>query len=600
MPAPLQIPPMVAMAPSLPVGGGMRCAPSALVSRPVAPRTPTGWAEAASSARGASWGAGRPQTASQAPDAAAAPAAGLGPVLGLGAALAAGAAALQTLARRSGAIAGRGRTTMGIRKRPLPLIRSKVVTATRRLPLWKFSDEMYLHRQLAPNPDTPWTDIQRAQARMREQVLDQQKRDMKSIERELSGFRLEPTYPIGELREGMWLDGRVSGTSNFGVWVDIGAYTERGEWIDGYLHIGQMRDDGKYLMNTKMMDAVHLGERVRVRVREVVPSTGTLKLSMRTVEDLPPLFLGKPRPYSLYDLQEGMKVVGIVRRVWDKWAIVDIGADRLARLHVRNHKRAVTPYGFYKLGQKHLFAYTAFARGAQLDLWISKVDNNLVQVTCNKPRSLPRVAEVTPRRPGVGIQGVQAPPPKEERITRAQKREREKSAAEKAPYEPYVAYVDEWLEEAMEPDEDTDSWVARTENELFGEMKAEGLVPDDDEEDEDGGRLGSIRESEEEEFQEQFADDEFAEDDFADDAFKAEMRQVGFGPNAFPASELEGWVLDDSKPGELASGKGDALTEEQLEEYFDADEEESNDNRGGSRWPPGKRPRYGGAQPPRR
>ena len=29
--------------------------------------------------------------------------------------------------------------------------------------------------------------------------------------------------------------------------VDVGAYTERGEWVDGFLHMGQIKDDGGYV-----------------------------------------------------------------------------------------------------------------------------------------------------------------------------------------------------------------------------------------------------------------------------------------------------------------------------------------------------------------
>ena len=71
-------------------------------------------------------------------------------------------------------------------------------------------------------------------------------------------------------------------------------------------------------------------------------------------------------------------------------------------------------------------------------------------------------------------------------MTREQQRDREKSEAEKAmaihghpwpsiaygpsqncchsqaTWSPYVAHVDEWLEDAAEPDDETDSWVART------------------------------------------------------------------------------------------------------------------------------------------
>lgn len=32
-----------------------------------------------------------------------------------------------------------------------------------------------------------------------------------------------------------------------GVMVDVGAYTERGEWVDAFLHLGQIKDDGGYV-----------------------------------------------------------------------------------------------------------------------------------------------------------------------------------------------------------------------------------------------------------------------------------------------------------------------------------------------------------------
>merc|ERR1740138_87616 len=113
-----------------------------------------------------------------------------------------------------------------------------------------------------------------------------------------------------------------------------------------------------------------------------------------------------------------MEVTGIVRRVWNKWALVDIGADRLARLHVREHPRQVTRYGFYRLGALHKYAYTAYARGAQLKLWVhrlmSKGSNatsnpavsEFIQLTCCKPRSPDRETEPESRRPGPGVETV--------------------------------------------------------------------------------------------------------------------------------------------------------------------------------------------------
>ncbi len=122
--------------------------------------------------------------------------------------------------------------------------------------------------------------------------------------------------------------GRVAQSVDKGVMVDVGAYTERGEWVDGFLHMGQIKDDGGYVAQAprsrfnsdddychsrsidpmiqliipgsqcfpfnrpagpgyqgKIMDFVHLGEFVRVRVVECVPATGILRLSMRAEED---------------------------------------------------------------------------------------------------------------------------------------------------------------------------------------------------------------------------------------------------------------------------------------------------------------------------
>merc|ERR1719510_1357973 len=83
----------------------------------------------------------------------------------------------------------------------------------------------------------------------------------------------------------------------------------------------------------------------------------------------------------------------------------------------------------------------------------------------------------------------------------------------------------------MEPDEEADSWVARTENELFSEISAK-VKSEEDDDDPDSD-------------EEEFADDEFADDDFDNDR-RFEGSAAGFGPNAFPASELDGWVLDET------------------------------------------------------
>ncbi|CAJ1402765.1 unnamed protein product [Effrenium voratum] len=441
----------------------------------------------------------------------------------------------------------RSKTSLQVRRRPLPVVKEKEVIATKRLPLWQLSDEMYMQRQLAPDPMQSWTEVRRAQARMKEQVMAQQYKDFRRIEREIGGYRLPPTYHISELRAGMWLEGRVSQTHDRGVMVDVGAYTEQGEWTDGFLHMGQIKDDGGYVAQDKVMDFVHIGERVRVRVVECIPTTGILRLSMRTEEeDLPELFLGKPRPYSWHDIEKGMKVTGIIRRVWDKWALVDIGADRLARIHAREHPREKNEYGFYNWDRIHKFAWTAFPRGAQMTFWVEKAKDGLVNLCANKPPSTKLSDKVAAnRRTGAGIEpGLERGG---ERLTRQQLRDREKSEAEKADWTPYIAHVDEWLEEASEPDGITDSWVARTEREIFAEFNEENGTSEEQAEEIE---LASSMPEEDFDDSDDFAEDEFAEDDFDDDSdFIADD-----APFSLANPEDDAWELKDSPDQERSEG----------------------------------------------
>lgn len=505
---------------------------------------------------------------------------------------------------------------MHVRPRPLPILPEKKVMATKRLPLWRLSDEMYINRQLAPSVDGSWTEIRQVQSRMKQQVIEQQKRDMREFEKELSGYRLQPRYPLAELRKGQWVDGRISCIvpSGYGVKVDIGAYTERGEWIDGFMHMSQIREDGRYVPTENLMDEVYLGETVRVRIREVVPATGSLLVSMRTEEDLPELFMGEPRKYAHHELTAGMKVKGIVRRVWDRWAIVDVGADRLGRLHVRDHKRGVDKYGFQRLFRLHKWAHQAYAVGSELDLWVLKprARGTGFTLTCNPPRSPDRPEDLAALQRGQGAVGLTPGDPKEERMTHAQKEDRARAEAEKKPWEPYVPHVDEWLEDAMEPDEETDSWVARTEKELFDEME--------DEEDEEEEELDEYLEDkiikrakttqvikqlagiDADDFgDDDFAEDEFAEDDFGEDPTQANT--MGFGEHAFNATELDGWVIEeDAKAAIEDEEESDKsrlptdpnvvlpppLSQAEVEALFDEDDDAFDNSRGwgGDRPPP--------------
>eukprot|EP00971_Amphidinium_carterae_P321915 6398988-Amphidinium_carterae.2 len=123
---------------------------------------------------------------------------------------------------------------------------------------------------------------------------------------------------------------------------------------------------------------------------------------MRSKEDLPEMFLGERRPYCIYDLKVGMKLTGVVRRVFDRIALVDIGAERLARqadiskpglgrrflgfsvvmmagtacrlfywrLSVYHHKKPLDEYGMPMQHVQYEKAAEVYLRGACMDVWV--------------------------------------------------------------------------------------------------------------------------------------------------------------------------------------------------------------------------------------
>lgn len=124
--------------------------------------------------------------------------------------------------------------------------------------------------------------------------------------------------PLRELVVGAEMRGEVQNIVRHGVFVDVGATR------DGLVHIRDMSVDFVY----DPQDIVRAGDNVPVWVKYVNPVTNTLGLTMV-----------KPRgnvadrvPVS--DIVIGQRYEGTVERVTNYGAYVDIGADRLAFLHV--------------------------------------------------------------------------------------------------------------------------------------------------------------------------------------------------------------------------------------------------------------------------
>jgi hypothetical protein len=341
----------------------------------------------------------------------------------------------------------------------------------------------------------------------------------------------------------------------------------------------------------------------------VIPATGTIMLSMREVEDLPPLFLGQPRPYVLADLKVGMKVQGIVRRTWHQYALVDIGCNKLARIHVSKHHRPRTKEGFLSNTRFHRWAYSAFPTGAVMDFWVAELrgagQGQTVAVWGFPPRPGGgigshgnRFAEPE-REDGPGMSAEAGPPgtsqfakPFSERKSKKLQEIDARKKAEQENWDPDMPLVDTFLEEAMSPDDEMDSWVAQTEKDLFEEEEEEddleGFEAEDfnfdneDFEQSDGfaqagwPEFGDEGRGDDDEYEEEFAEDEFAEDDFADGSFADGGDPAkGFGPIAFSASTLDGWELEDEDTSKAETKEDSSkLRIEDVENIFD-DEDDS-------------------------
>jgi uncharacterized protein len=89
---------------------------------------------------------------------------------------------------------------------------------------------------------------------------------------------------IGDLKEGMTLEGTVTNVTNFGAFVDIGVHQ------DGLVHLSQMSN--RFIRDPR--EAVKVGDVVHVKVISVEVETKRIGLSMKAL--LPPIPRRRKRP----------------------------------------------------------------------------------------------------------------------------------------------------------------------------------------------------------------------------------------------------------------------------------------------------------------
>src|SRR5207248_9864120 len=107
----------------------------------------------------------------------------------------------------------------------------------------------------------------------------------------------EDVKEIGDLTEGMELEGTVTNVTNFGAFVDLGVHQ------DGLVHISELSH--KYVQDARQ--AVKVGEIVKVKVIGVDPAMKRISLSMKALMPKPPKRVrGKRRPTIAPEPAEAM------------------------------------------------------------------------------------------------------------------------------------------------------------------------------------------------------------------------------------------------------------------------------------------------------
>lgn len=129
-------------------------------------------------------------------------------------------------------------------------------------------------------------------------------------------YQADVETAIQAIQPGTVIEGTVQRLTNFGVFVDVGG-------VDGLVHVSELAwhhvDDPSEL--------VHPGDKVKVRVLKVDPSSGRISLSMKEAS-------ASPWAEHLANFHEGDIVTGVVRRVVDFGAFVELAPGLEGLVHV--------------------------------------------------------------------------------------------------------------------------------------------------------------------------------------------------------------------------------------------------------------------------
>ncbi|MCL6515583.1 30S ribosomal protein S1 [Alicyclobacillus sp.] len=126
----------------------------------------------------------------------------------------------------------------------------------------------------------------------------------------------EAAKTIASLEVGSVVEGTVQRLTNFGVFVDVGG-------VDGLVHVSELA----WHHVADPSEVVRPGDRVKVKILRVDPEAGRVSLSMKEAT---------PSPWetAAYDFHPGDVVTGVVRRVVDFGAFVELKPGLEGLVHV--------------------------------------------------------------------------------------------------------------------------------------------------------------------------------------------------------------------------------------------------------------------------
>jgi small subunit ribosomal protein S1 len=200
--------------------------------------------------------------------------------------------------------------------------------------------------------------------------LQQERKRASRVERPLA---FDERAPLSAFFPGMEVTGVVISLTNFGAYIDVG--TE----CDGLLHISQITRDA-FIEHPRQ--AFTPGDEVTVKVRSVSPELKKMHLTMLTVDEggLDDKADDGER-ISLSEIEQDDELWGVLKRVTDFGAYVEVGAEVDGFLHFMDHPswdEGAHPSKFMEAGQR-------------VRVWVS--DRNLeqrrIKLTGNRPTHLP-------------------------------------------------------------------------------------------------------------------------------------------------------------------------------------------------------------------